>query len=217
MMRIWGLVRSQCLPVFMRSAENMDVLATLFRLLTRLTLNPNEPDDVLLGKFKIHFQYFSFLISYILQCTDECCLLPSQVLIPQLQCFSSQYSVASPILFYMINLPFKVIQCNDASVAASIFNKFQFFFSIQFEYNVEPQNTKFTQDITMAENGLSGEHISDSIRHIQLGKRPGKLRRCTRCGAYTSLHSVARTAAMRAWEQRWASGCRCGGFWRLHA
>lgn len=50
-MRMWGLVRSQCLPVFSRSAENLDVLATLYKLLTRLTLNPNEPDDILLGLF----------------------------------------------------------------------------------------------------------------------------------------------------------------------
>lgn len=52
-MRMWGLIRSQCLPVFSRSAENMDVLATLYKHLTRLTLNPNEPDEVLLGKFFI--------------------------------------------------------------------------------------------------------------------------------------------------------------------
>lgn len=49
-MRMWGLVRSQCLPVFSRSAENLDVLATLYKLLTRLTLNPSEPDEVLLGE-----------------------------------------------------------------------------------------------------------------------------------------------------------------------
>lgn len=48
-MRMWGLVRSQCLPVFSQSAENLDVLATLYKLLTRLTLNPNEPDELLLG------------------------------------------------------------------------------------------------------------------------------------------------------------------------
>lgn len=50
-MRMWGLVRAQCLPVFSRSAENLDVLATLYKLLTRLTLNPNEPDELLLGEF----------------------------------------------------------------------------------------------------------------------------------------------------------------------
>lgn len=59
-MRMWGLVRSQCLPVFSRSAENLDVLATLYKLLTRLTLNPNEPDEVLLGELP---SFFIFLFA----------------------------------------------------------------------------------------------------------------------------------------------------------
>lgn len=192
MMRIWGLVRVQCLPVFNRSAESLDVLATLFRLLTRLTLNPNDPDEHLL---------------------DECYLLPSQVLIPQLQNVTSQYSLASPILFYLTNNHFPMRVRLKTINFASIYNSCGC--SFQFDYNIEPQNLKFTPDIVSVESGLSGEQISDSIRHIQLGKRPGTLRRCTRCGAYTSLNSVARSAAMRAWEQRWASGCRCGGLWRL--
>lgn len=54
-MRMWGLVRSQCLPVFSRSAENLDVLATLYKLLTRLTLNPSEPDELLLGNLFVCF------------------------------------------------------------------------------------------------------------------------------------------------------------------
>lgn len=61
MMRIWGLVRLQCLPVFNRSAENLDVLATLFRLLTRLTLNPNDPDEHLLGNFVLQFFVSKYL------------------------------------------------------------------------------------------------------------------------------------------------------------
>lgn len=48
--RIWGLLRQSCLPVFVRSAESLDVLALLFRLLSRLVQNPNEPDDALIGK-----------------------------------------------------------------------------------------------------------------------------------------------------------------------
>lgn len=48
--RIWGLLRASCLPVFARSADNLDVLALLFRLLSRLVQNPNEPDDALIGK-----------------------------------------------------------------------------------------------------------------------------------------------------------------------
>lgn len=85
----------------------------------------------------------------------------------------------------------------------------------QFEYNTDPQSLKFNPDIPAVEGALSNDNMVDSVRHIQLGKRPASLRRCTRCGACSSVASVARTAAMRAWEQRWASGCRCGGFWRL--
>lgn len=51
MMRIWGLLRPQCLPVFSRSAENLDILATLFKLLTRLALSPQDPDELLLGSY----------------------------------------------------------------------------------------------------------------------------------------------------------------------
>ncbi|KAL5288070.1 MED16 family protein [Megaselia abdita] len=61
MIRYWGLLEKNCLPVFTKSAENIDILVTLFRLLTKLSFNPSEPDEVLL---------------------DECCSLPTQVVIP---------------------------------------------------------------------------------------------------------------------------------------
>lgn len=86
MIRIWGLLKPQCLPVFSRSAENFDILSTLFRLLTKLALNPTEPDELLL---------------------DECCLLPSQVLIPQLQYNTPRTSLSSPVLPH-ISLPLHV-------------------------------------------------------------------------------------------------------------
>lgn len=85
----------------------------------------------------------------------------------------------------------------------------------QFEYDTKPQCLKLSSDIAPSEGNMS-DSIVDSIRHIQLGKKPGAVRRCTRCGAYTSLNSVARTPAMRSWEMRWASACRCGGYWRLY-
>ena len=46
--RIWGLIRHSCLPAF-SYMENVDVIATLFRILTRL-LQTSEPDESLLGK-----------------------------------------------------------------------------------------------------------------------------------------------------------------------
>lgn len=45
--RIWGLIRHSCLPTF-SYMENVDVIATLFRILTRL-LQTSEPDESLLG------------------------------------------------------------------------------------------------------------------------------------------------------------------------
>lgn len=116
-MRMWGLVRSQCLPVFSRSAENMDVLATLYKHLTRLTLNPNEPDEVLLGdilhRLTDQNDSLAFLFLILL---DECCLLPSQVLIPSLHMISPHYCIASPIMFYLTNsnLPLRVSIITDA-------------------------------------------------------------------------------------------------------
>ncbi|XP_002006586.2 mediator of RNA polymerase II transcription subunit 16 [Drosophila mojavensis] len=62
MIRIWGLLNPQCLPVYTKTMDNIDVLAILFRLLTRLAQNPAEPDELLL---------------------DECSLLSKQLLIPQ--------------------------------------------------------------------------------------------------------------------------------------
>lgn len=51
LIRIWGLLRPACLPVFIKSDASLDVLALVFRLLSRLVPNVNEPDDALIGKF----------------------------------------------------------------------------------------------------------------------------------------------------------------------
>lgn len=168
MIRIWGLLRPQCLPVFSRSADNLDILATLFRLLTKLAPKPTEPEDQLL---------------------DECCLLPNQVLIPQIQLNTPRTSLSSPLLVNEV-LP------------------------LQLEYNVECDSLDFTPELHYVEGCLMNNSIIDSIRYIQLGKSSANLRRCSRCGSYSSLKTVARTAAMKGWELRWNT-CKCGGFWKL--
>lgn len=77
MIRMWGLLKAQCLPVFCRFSDT-DVLATVFRLLTKLALNPMEPDDDSL--------------------LDECCLLPNQVSIPNMPVVSQKAALVSAIL-----------------------------------------------------------------------------------------------------------------------
>ncbi len=51
--RIWGLIRHACLPTF-SYMENVDVVATLFRILTRLLQTP-ELDDTLLGNLTNYY------------------------------------------------------------------------------------------------------------------------------------------------------------------
>ncbi|KAJ8963198.1 hypothetical protein NQ318_018664, partial [Aromia moschata] len=50
LIRIWGLLRPACLPVFIKSDASLDVLALVFRLLSRLVQNVNEPDETLIGE-----------------------------------------------------------------------------------------------------------------------------------------------------------------------
>ncbi|CAG9855995.1 unnamed protein product [Phyllotreta striolata] len=77
LIRIWGLLRPACLPVFIKSDTNLDVLALVFRLLSRLVQNVNEPDEALI---------------------DECCQLPSQVQIQLLQPCNNRIVLGSPQL-----------------------------------------------------------------------------------------------------------------------
>lgn len=66
--RIWGLLRPSCLPVFLRSTDNLDVLALLFCLLSKLVQPNGDPqqqqqiDDGLIGMFT-NFLEFYIIIS----------------------------------------------------------------------------------------------------------------------------------------------------------
>lgn len=162
LIRIWGLLRPACLPVFIRSDANLDVLALLFRLLSRLVQNVNEPDDALV---------------------DDCCVLPSQVQVQQMQPINNRTVLASPQLSQLI-LP------------------------IQLEFNTEPECLLNTSDSATCQT-------IDSIRHLYLGKTPRVVKQCVRCGGSAGTTPVTRTAAIRAWDQRWLRSCQCGGQWRM--
>ncbi|KTF87881.1 hypothetical protein cypCar_00001637, partial [Cyprinus carpio] len=67
MIRIWGLLKPGCLPIYTATSDNQDSMFLLFCLLTKLWLcsgdesHPQDADKTLI---------------------DECCLLPSQLLVP---------------------------------------------------------------------------------------------------------------------------------------
>ncbi|XP_071450727.1 mediator of RNA polymerase II transcription subunit 16 [Hetaerina americana] len=176
LVRIWGLLRQSCLPTFVRSSESLDVLALLFRLLSRLAQS-TEPDEALI---------------------DDCCVLPSQVMIPVMNPPTLYIGVASPLLSYQA-LP------------------------LLLEFGTEPEFLRYTTpefgigaNNNDGANVLGSGQVMDVVRHIYLGKKPSVVKQCTRCGGVAQVHSSFRTAAIRAWDQRWARGCLCGGTWEIH-
>ncbi|XP_037090872.1 mediator of RNA polymerase II transcription subunit 16-like [Pollicipes pollicipes] len=171
--RRWGSVRAACLPVFQRHGEQADVIAVLFKLLTKLlAVHAAEPDEALL---------------------NECSLLPSPGLAEHLT----------------LDLPPRgvLVTCTAP--------------------NTSPRHYEY-YDADAAEGHVTHRrhqdlYTVDSLRHMRLGARPSNLKQCTRCLAVTSsrsqqqLSQVKTTPVTRAWDQRWARACLCGGHWALQA
>lgn len=123
----------------------------------------------------------------------DCCLLPSQVMIPQLNPPTKIVAVASPVLFYQSSWP------------------------IQLHFGIEPDCLQFIPELNPVEGAMQTEQIVDSIRHIYLGKHPLVVKQCCRCGGMALNQFQMRTTAIRAWDMRWARECLCGGRWRIHS
>ncbi|KAL3218127.1 hypothetical protein MRX96_050860, partial [Rhipicephalus microplus] len=115
---------------------NLDVLSLLFKLLTKTLLNHgSEPDETLL---------------------DECCLLPSQILIPSIDLGNHTEGVASPA-FFLNSLP------------------------MQFEFGITPDFLHVSSKSHPVEGSVCMPSKMDIVRHISLGTNPSSARHCTRC------------------------------------
>ncbi|UYV71868.1 MED16 [Cordylochernes scorpioides] len=145
--------------------DNIDILATLFKLLTKLFTLGGEPDETLL---------------------DECNILTAQVIVPSLEFGINAQGVSSSAL-YLNSLP------------------------LLLEHQRQP-------DLVGAPRvgGQVESHPkTDVIRHVALGAKPSNYRQCTRCFSYSLFKAGVKSAATRAWDQRWARLCPCGGHWRF--
>uniref|UniRef100_A0A6I8NXK9 Mediator complex subunit 16 n=1 Tax=Ornithorhynchus anatinus TaxID=9258 RepID=A0A6I8NXK9_ORNAN len=172
--RIWGLLKPSCLPIYTATSDTQDSMSLLFRLLTKLWLccrdenHPSEPDETLI---------------------DECCLLPSQLLIPNLDW-----------------LP----------VSDGIVNKLQGKQLLRLQFGKPPGLLGYpvTPQFDLFARG-PGQPKIDHLRRLHLGAYPTEeCKSCTRCGCVTMLKSPNKTTAVKQWEQRWIKNCLCGGLWR---
>uniref|UniRef100_A0AAR2IPF2 Mediator of RNA polymerase II transcription subunit 16 n=1 Tax=Pygocentrus nattereri TaxID=42514 RepID=A0AAR2IPF2_PYGNA len=174
MIRIWGLLKPGCLPIYTATSDNQDSMSLLFRLLTKLWLcsrdesHPQEPDETLL---------------------DECCLLPSQLLVPSMDWL--------PI--------------NDG-VITKIQSKHQLRLQFGKPYTLPGLNPNSQMEIF---SRSPASQRMDNLRCLHMGISPTEdSKACTRCGCVTMLRSPNKTNAMKQWEQRWIKNCLCGGLWR---
>lgn len=202
----------------------------LFRLLSKLVQFNGDAsqqiDDGLIGKYfmiekrKIRIYNMHCLLFFLF--IDDCCLLPNQIMIPQLHQANSIIALASPVLFYQ-SLP------------------------MQFEYGIEPEQLLFVPELNPVEGCMHSGQVVDTIHHVYLGKQPLLVKQCTRlikifilssfknkkrithlnylvvlflsrCGSKAQVQNknMKRTTAIKAWDQRWSRACTCGGIWRIH-
>ena len=177
--RIWGVITPTSLPVF-ATTSNVDCLAHLFKIMTKAWLCTGSKEGSKL-------EYDETLL-------DECCVLPSKVLVPSMnQSFrldSVGYSVftqSTPMSFIFGDLP-------------------------EFLYTQKKNKMVYVSDV-LTEN----RQHHDIIRQIHLGASlKDGVRQCCRCGGYSLLNSIATTPIIKAWEQRWHKHCLCGAHWKLY-
>ncbi|KAK1157175.1 mediator of RNA polymerase II transcription subunit 16 [Acipenser oxyrinchus oxyrinchus] len=172
--RIWGLLKPGCLPIYTATSDNQDSMSLLFRLLTKLWLcsrdenHPSEPDDSLI---------------------DECCLLPSQLLVPNMDW----------------------LPVNDG-VVSKLQNKQPLRLQFGKPYSLPGLGSGAPVEIF---SRSPGSQRMDNLRCLHLGVCPTEdSKGCTRCGCVTMLRSPNKTTALKQWEQRWIKNCLCGGLWR---
>ncbi|XP_059950775.1 mediator of RNA polymerase II transcription subunit 16 isoform X2 [Mesoplodon densirostris] len=171
--RIWGLLKPSCLPVYTATSDTQDSMSLLFRLLTKLWIccrdegPTSEPDEALV---------------------DECCLLPSQLLIPSLDW-----------------LP----------VSDGLVSRLQPKQPLRLHFGKPPALPGSATSLQL--DGLiraPGQPKMDHLRRLHLGAYPTEAcKACTRCGCVTMLKSPNKTTAVKQWEQRWIKNCLCGGLW----
>ncbi|XP_071087064.1 mediator of RNA polymerase II transcription subunit 16-like isoform X1 [Haliotis cracherodii] len=173
--RVWGVINPGCLPTF-TNMTHIDCVSHIYKLLTKLWLSIRDGNS---------FEYDDSLM-------DECCHLPSKVIIPNMKQSFGEENYSFAIFSQQFPLSFFVGHEPD------------------YLYNLK-QSRLYTTDVAME----TRQH-HDAVRHIHLGANPsGKVRECCRCSAMSLVHSTAKSLILKSWEQRFVKMCVCGGHWKM--
>lgn len=82
--RFWSLIDNPFLPNFSKLLDNLDVIALIYKLLTKIVIALSEKN--------VEKKIDDSII-------DECCVLPNHVVIPQMDLLPKAIGVASPSLY----------------------------------------------------------------------------------------------------------------------
>lgn len=186
--KIWGMQNEASLPIVHKLDDQIDVIATLFRIISIIyTTVGNEPDDMLI---------------------EECKQFSNSISIPQFVFMLSATGVASPLLHKNQQPNLNQQQQQQPQLQQDVDRSLLVmeFFKAPSEPELVSLNT-----VEGAIN-MNGDRKIDVVRNISLGAHPvANLRHCTRCKSVSLIKPSFNTS--RSWEQRWISSCVCGGSW----
>jgi len=166
LLRLWNFPRS----AINSREKDLDLNAKVYNMVSKLREKPE--DESLL---------------------DECLILPSLVIIPDLDILVSTTGVLSQL-------------------TAGISFPYSFYYGI--EPNLPaPSQHAFLEGLTYTQD-FSSNIIFDSIGKRVLGKCP-VIRSCNRCRSFTKVPPAPKEDSSPNWESRWTKSCHCGGSWSL--
>ena len=90
--------------------------------------------------------------------------------------------------------------------------------AIVFQYGREPADMTETLSFSSLLDGVvAPRQVRDFVHQINLGSEPAaeRVKCCCRCGNVSLLKPSLKSAASKAWHQRWSKLCMCGGQWKL--
>lgn len=134
---------------------------------------------------------------------EKCLLLPSQVFIPPRKTLAVPRGVV-PVLAAQGRCPAPYefgIEPDHDSLGAAMAGS-----------TAAPGSAVDSGSSRFVGSAVGG--VVDCVRQTYLGGRPISLRHCTRChGVSLPAKGDPRLAPNRAWDNRWAPHCPCGGSW----